>query len=286
VLKRWSLAALISFAPLSAYASNYLFLNDDYIQQTRVVLTQADAQAPSTFDKGSPAEAKYVQAVAGLRQQLDAISHAETFKKLKPELVAEVKDQQFADNLNTFKFALNAMATKAGKTPTQLFPAYEKWVQTEAAVVSTGIDQRLKAFETRFGPDSEQINFLELFTGEFFFRGDESAPSPWEPITRLSAIQATTAGPGLVSSFELGMNYYFLEGVPSPLSMVGISNHLGVAASLQYLNDPHLLHFEGRPSLGLMLHLDRKEAGLSWDPDRHNVRITLGYAVQFIPFLM
>jgi len=128
---------------------------------------------------------------------MDAITHAELFKKLKPDVVAEVKDHQFADNLNTFKFALTAISAKAGKPPAELFPSYENWVKTEAAVVSAGVDQRLKAFEVRYGPDSEQINFIELFTGECFFRGDESAPSPWEPITRLSAIQATTSGPGL-----------------------------------------------------------------------------------------
>jgi len=83
------------------------------------------------------------------------------------------------------------------------------------------------------------------------------------------------------------MNYYFVKGVvPLPLSVIGLSNHFGVAASLQYLNDPHLLHFTGRPSLGIMFHLDRKEAGISWDPDQHKPRFTLGYAVQFVPFLL
>lgn len=270
------------------WASDYLFLSPRYLQLTQVLLKEADARAGDTFEAGSAAASKYAAAVGALRKQLSDLSQARLLKKLKPGMVAEVKDKEFADNLNTFKFALNAMTTKAGKaSPSEIFPTYEEWIKTETAVVQMGVEERLRGFETRFGPDSEQINFIELFVGETLFKGDESGPSSWEPIVRLSAVQLTTSGPGLTSSFEAGMNYYFVkQEAPAPLRWIGVNNHVGIAASLQYLNDPRLMRFEGRPAFGLTFHLDRKEVGANWDPDRKMVRMTLGYAFQFVPFLL
>lgn len=287
-MRKIILLGLFLCSPLAAtWASDYLFLNDRYLTLTQDMVAQADKLAPATFETGSKADATYRQTSAALRTQISEIRRAKLFKKLKEDKVAQVKDQAFAANLNTFKFGLGEMAKKTGKTLPELFPSYENWVKTEVAVVQMGLDQRLQAFTTRFGPDSEQVNFIELFTGEALFRGDEAAPSPWEPIFRLSAVQMTTSGPGIVSSFETGMNFYFTKSEPpAPLSWIGISNHIGLAASLQYLNDPRLMRFEGRPSFGLMVHLDRKEVGASWDPDRKTVRMTLGYAFQFVPFLL
>jgi len=287
-LSRVAAATLMFMWPLAPlWAGDYLYLNPRYVQLTRQMLDQADPYARATFAEGTETRTTYLQATASLREQLDSISRARLFKKMKPSLVTEVKDKSFAENLNTFNFALQAIARKEGKKQAEIFPTYQEWVQTEAAVVQKGVDHRLKAFETRFGPESEQVNFIELFAGEALFRGDEAAPSPWEPIFRLSAVQLTTAGPGLVSSFQAGMNYYFVKSQPpTPLRWIGLSNHLGLAATLQYLNDPRLLRFEGRPAFGFAIHLDRKEIGMSWDPDEKTVRMSMGYAFQFIPFLM
>lgn len=268
-----------------AAASDYLFLNRRYITLTRRMLADAESRAGAAFEASSEARNRFDQSISRLRAQLDAVTRGKLFKKLKPESVAEVKNKEFAEELNTFKFGLRAIAAKAGQEPAALFPAYEEWVKTETSVVSMGIDQRLQAFETRFGPDSEPINFLEFFLGEALLKGDESAPSPWEPILRLSAVHLTTAGPGLTSSFQAGLNHYFLQG-PGFFRWIGLNNHVGVAASLQYLNDPRLMRFEGRPAFGVVLHLDRKEVGASWDPNDKTVRMTLGYSFQFIPLVL
>jgi len=151
--------------------------------------------------------------------------------------------------------------------------------------VKAGLDQRLAAFETRFGPDSEPINILELFVGEKFLAGNEAGPSPWEPIVRFSAVQLSSKGPGVTSGIQVGTNYYFVKGAPALLKWAGVSNHIGVAGLLQYNEDPGLFRFKGRPSFGILFHLDRKEAGFVWDNEEDKIRFTLGYSFQFIPFV-
>jgi hypothetical protein len=277
--------ATLLAAPL--HASDYLFLSRRYVQLTQDVMKEANAQADKIMKAGSPLRERYDAATSELQKTFDELGRAKVFKKLKPGMTAEVKDEAFAKNLNVFKDALRWMAEQAGQPPEALFPSYTTWINTETAVVQQGLTKRLDAFETRFGPDSEQINFIELLLGEAFFRGDEAAPSPWEPIVRLSAVQLTTAGPGLVSSFQTGMNYYFVKrSPPAPLKWIGVTNHVGLAATLQYLNDPRLLRFEGRPAFGFVLHMDRKEVGANWDPDQETVRLTLGYAFQFVPLML
>jgi len=271
------------FTAPTLWASNYLFLDKPYLDLTEKIQTEADAQASHFLEKGSALETKYKQVAASLRAQISDVQRARLLKKLKPELVVQTKDQQFADNLNSFKDALNYMVQKSGKSPVALFPSYDEWQKVETQAVSQGLDQRLDAFQTRFGPDSEPVNFIEYFGGELLLPGTEAGPSAWEPIARLSPVQATSAG-AAVSSAEAGMNYYFVNRpAPAPLRWVGITNHVGLAATLQYLNNPRIFHFQGRPAFGLTLHLDRKELGASWDPDSKTVRVNIGYAFQVVP---
>jgi hypothetical protein len=66
---------------------------------------------------------------------------------------------------------------------------------------------------------------------------------------------------------------------------MGASNHIGVSASVQYLSDPGLFKAQGKPSFGILVHMDRKEVGVSWDDEEDKIRLTLGYAFQFIPLV-
>jgi hypothetical protein len=280
-------AGIIFFYLPVAQASSYLFLDKPYLDLTQQVIQEANAKAVSLLSTDATLSAKYKQVSQSLQTQLDQVRKARLFKKLKPELVTQARDQQFADTLNSFKDALNFMATKAATSPSKEFPSYDTWQKAEASAVSQGLDQRLSAFEARFGPDSESVNVIEYFAGQVIWPGDEASPSAWEPIARLSPVQATTAGSGVVTTAEAGMNYYFLNGeAPVPFRWIGISNHIGVAATLQYLDHTALFHFEGRPAFGVTLHIDRKELGVSYDPDAKKVRVNLGYAFQVIPFAL
>jgi hypothetical protein len=84
---------------------------------------------------------------------------------------------------------------------------------------------------------------------------------------------------------ELGANYYFINGVPKPLSLIGLSNHIGLAATMQYLEEPGAFNFKGRPAFGAVVHLDRKEVGVTWDDVEDKFRLTVGYSFQFVPFV-
>ena len=135
------LVGLVLFGGVTASrASQYLFLDKPYLDWTDKVLNEADASA-HTLLAGSAMEPKYRQVSAALRAQIEEVARARLFKKLKPELVAETKDQQFADTLNSFKDALNYMVQKSGKSPGVLFPSYDAWQKAEAQAVSQGLDR-------------------------------------------------------------------------------------------------------------------------------------------------
>jgi hypothetical protein len=280
---------LIAFVALAvhtaAFASDYLFINVPYLKATREVITEANVQAASIFQSSSTFAAKYADVSASLTDQIRAVERKRLQKKTGSDVVTDTKDKQFADTLNAFKDALNAMSQRSGRPLRELLPSYDRWNKMETAVVQSGVDERLSAYQTRYGPDSEPINIVELLIGEKFLTGDESGPSAWEPILRLSAVQITTRGSGLTSSFQIGANYYFVNGVPKPLGLVGLSNHIGLAAALQYLDDPAVFDFKGRPSFGAVLHADRKEIGVMWDNVEDKFRLTLGYSFQFVPFV-
>jgi hypothetical protein len=285
-MRKTLLTAIVLFTTLSAWAGDYLFLNKRYLSLTEAVLKEADAEATRQFAQRPEFATKWDQASNALQSHIDAVQKARLLKKIKPETVSQQNDRAFAEALNAVKDGLNLMASESKKTPTQLFPSYSEWMQVEAAVVKDGLEQRLAAYQTRYGPESEQINIVEFLIGEAFLHGDEGGPAAWEPIARLTPVQATSAGAGLTSTAQLGANYYFVNGVPKgPLSWV-VSNHIGLAATLQYLEDPRIFRFRGKPCYGLQLHLDKKEVGLTWDANENTFRATLGYAFQFIPLAL
>jgi hypothetical protein len=205
------------------------------------------------------------------------------FKEFDPADVKETNDTRFKGALSTFTFALETLADETGKRPSDFVKSYNTWSRLEADVVAKGLDQRLTAYDIRYGPESERINALEWFTGELLFKGTEAGPSAWEPISRLTPVQFTSAGPGLVSTIQAGMNYYFLDGDPGFLKWIGIKNHVGFALAMQYLSREQLANFKGKPSYGFVVHMDRREIGMTWDEAEKQVRVTLGYAFQFVP---
>jgi len=275
----------ILLSALPCWAGDYLFLSKKYLSLTEKVLTQADAEATKTFPAGSPFAGKWGQATGDLRLHIKEVQRARLLKKLKPEMVAQTKDQAFADALNRVKDGLNVLSDKTQKPLSDLLPSHREWTQVEAAVVAGGLDQRLAAYELRYGPESEQINILEFLAGETFFHGDEGGPGAWEPIARFTPVQATSAG-AVTSTAQLGANYYFVHGTPKGPLGWAVSNHVGIAATLQYLEDPRIFRFRGKPCFGMQLHLDKKEVGFSWDQNDKTFRMTLGYALQFIPLAL
>jgi len=282
---RKSLFAVVVFlSALPCWAGDYLFLSKRYLSLTEKVLVEADKKAPAVFPSDSPFSKKWGEAVGDLRAQINAVQKARLLKKLKPEMVTQTKNEAFAASLNRVKDGLNAMSDQARQPLADLVPSYREWTQVEARVVSAGLEQRLESFETRYGPESEQINVIEFLIGEAFLKGNEGGPGAWEPIARVAPVQATTAG-AVTSTAQLGANYYFVNGSPKGLGWVA-SNHVGLAATLQYLEDPRVFRFRGKPCFGLQLHLDKKEVGFSWDQNDQTFRMTLGYALQFIPLAL
>jgi hypothetical protein len=268
-----------------SWAGDYLFLNSAYASLTEDVLNEADLWSKDVFK--DPALLQKYQAASGdLRARIEEAQVDQRFKKMKAEDVADVKDAAFAASLNAFKDFLNEMESSSGKPLPELLPSYAAWTHREIEIVKAGLDKRLGAYQTRFGPESEQINIVELLISQRFMAGDESGPQPWEPILRVVPVQITSRGEGLTSTAQLGMNYYFLDGAPKPLRLLGIANHVGAAVTLQYLDHPGPFEVKGKPSIGLLLHFDRKEAGVAYDPTDDRIRFTLGYSFQFIPLVM
>lgn len=281
-------AVALVFSSLGlAFAADYVFLSPAYLSATKDVIGEANEKAPTYFRDPPTAFARYDNAQRRLYDDVTRIQREQFFKKVSADTVSDTRDKEFSDALNGFKDAINAMADTADKPLEKLLPSYAAWNHLETQVVKAGLEQRLTAYKTRFGPDSEPINVLELLISQKALPGNEAGPAPWEPILRMEAVGVTTSGPGLTSTIQTGMNYYFLNGQPpKPLQWLTVSNHVGVAAMLQYLDRPGVLELKGRPSFGVMLHLDRKEIGVAWDDANNRFRLTLGYAFQFIPMLM
>jgi len=279
--------ALVFSATGLGFAGDYLFLSPAYLSATKAVISEANERAPLYFRDPPEALARYDNAQHRLYEDVTRVQRAQFFKKVSAETVSEVKDAAFADALNGFKDAINAMSEAADQPLQKLLPSYAEWSRMETRVVKAGLEQRLSAYQTRFGPESEPINVLELLISQKWLPGDEAGPAPWEPILRVEAVGITTRGSGLTSTIQTGMNYYFLDGKPpKPLQWLTVSNHVGVAAMLQYLDKPGVLELRGRPSFGVIVHLDRKEIGVAWDDANDRLHLTLGYAFQFVPMLM
>ncbi len=279
-------AVFVFYLSPVVFAGNFVFTSDAYLKLTKQVIREANVTAPIIFGSTGSLIGKYETAQVELEGIIDEAQKKRIHKKVTPQTVDDTQDKRFADALNKFNEFINLMSDQSHKPLSELLPSFDRWTRMETAVVKTGLDQRLAAYQTRFGPESEPINILEFGLSQKFLAGDESGPSPWEPILRFSAVQITSQGSGLTSGFQMGMNHYFLGGkAPKPLSLIGISNHVGVAAVVQYLEDPGAFNFKGRPSFGLVLHLDRKEAGLIWDDQEDRLRVTVGYAFQFIPLV-
>ncbi len=285
--RRAALAAVLLTVATLAHAGNYLFISPPYLVATLDVVKDAREHAPAAF-KGD-AEMVKTMAVAAdaLEARVQDVRREQVFKKVKEDSITDREDVVFAEALNNFKDGLNAMSDAAGKKLQDLLPSWDRWNRMEINLVSQGLDQRLAAYRTRFGPDSEPINLVEYLASQTVLPGTEAGPSAWEPIARVSAVQATTRGTGLTSSVQLGMNHYFLNGrAPAPFRWIGLGNHVGIAAMLQYLDHPGILSVKGRPAFGVMFHLDRKEIGVSWDNAEDRLNLTVGYAFQFVPMVM
>ncbi len=285
--KSFLLVSTLLLSSSISFAGDIVFFDQPYLQMTKRVVKEADAQAAVLFSGAPASYTLYVSSRDALLDQIEKVERARIFKKLKADNLVQEKNVPFKDALNGFKAHLSNMIVPPNRSPASYLPSFAEWNRTENALDQAATDQRLLAYETRFGPDSEPINIVELFIGEKFLPGDKMGPSAWEPIFRVSAVQATNQGSGVTSTMEWGANYYYLDGrVPKPFKWIGVSNHVGAALALQYRKDSHILNFEGRPSFGVMFHLDRKEAGLTWDPDEDKIRLTLGYAFQFVPLAL
>lgn len=294
MIRRAAAAAVFVLLAGAAAAGDAVFLNCRYLELTQRVAAESEAPAARAFANDAELKKLFENTRQALNGQLAArqsacreVERGLLFKRFNPLAVEEITDPALAATLRQFNDGLNAIAEAERKPLTEVFPTYAQWNRLEAEVVGKGLKSRLMAYEVRYGPDSERINFLEWVAGEWIFKGTESGPSVWEPIFRVSPVQFTTAGSGLVSTAQLGVNHYFTQGeVPLPLRWIGVTNHLGVAAALQYLDDPELGKFQGPPAWGFVLHLDRREVGLTWHETRKQVRVTLGYAFQFVPMVM
>ncbi len=274
-----------------ARAADTIFFNCPYLEATREMVREADGPARTAFAQNPVGSKAYEDSRAILLEEIanrtDACKETKRrilFKQFDRNAVREETDPRFAESLRTFNQALNFIADQSGKPLNAVFPSYDRWNRMEAETVGKGLDQRLTAYEVRYGPESERINFLEWFAGEWLLKGTEAGPSAWEPIARLTPVQFTSAGSGLVSTFQLGLNRYFLSGkAPGPLGWIGIKNHAGLALAMQYLDNPRPGRFEGKPAYGFVFHMDRREVGLTWAEAEKQVKITLGYAFQFVP---
>jgi hypothetical protein len=279
--------ALAALTAASAAAGNYLFLSKRYLALTEKVAEEAGVAAEGAFPPDAKLKDQFAATRTALKEMARDANRARILKEMGTGAVMQTEDARFTETLNAFKDGLNYVSQKKEKPLEKLLPTYKEWFRVELDAVERGLDQRLAAYEVRYGPESERLNFLEWLAGEIAFPGGEGAPSPWEPIARLTPIQATTAGSGLVSTVQVGLNRYFIDGKPpAALKWIGVRNHVGLAASLQYLDQPRPARFEGRPAFGVVLHMDRRELGLAWDPSTHNVRATVGYAFQVLPLVM
>jgi hypothetical protein len=266
----------------SAGAGDYLFLSQPYLDLTQKVMEQADALARDTLAPEPSLASKFKEVRGSLERHIQAAKRDRGLKRATPGAVLQKRDESFAQDLNAFKNALNFMGRQKQKPLAELLPAYDAWNKTETFVVQKGLEQRMDAYLVRYGPESERLNGLEWVAGEILFRGDEGGPSPWEPIARFTPVHFVNTGTGLVSTVQVGVNRYFLDGAPGVFKWIA-PNHVGVAAAVYYLDHPQLGRFKGRPSPGLVLHLDRKEIGVAWQESAKTVRVTLGYAFQFVP---
>lgn len=271
----------------SAWAGDYLFVNPVYLSQTRVVINDARAAASALLAN----DAEALTTFTTFSQTLDTLvvdrQRKQALKKIKADDLESTADTTFAKALNDFKDGLSAMADIANSPIEKIIPSYDRWNRLETAVVKRGLEERLAAYETRFGAESEPINILEYVVSQKFFSGDEGGPAAWEPIFRVTPVQLTSRGNGLTSTAQVGMNFYFVDrSAPTVLKWLGVTNHVGVAAAVQYLDEPGIFNAKGKPSYGVIVHLDRKEVGLSWDDDEDKIRFNLGYAFQFVPMAL
>lgn len=261
-----------------------MFFNARYLALTRQLMQEVDPQVQSTF-AGNPETLKTYDAA---RRTLDdftsEIRGGLLFKRVDGELLSSVEDPKIAQALNVFNDAMNAAAEAAGKKHREIFPTYAEWNRLETELVREGLAKKLNSYEVRYGPDSERINFLEWFLSEAVNDRGRAGPGAWEPILRLTPVQFVSAGSGVASAAQIGTNYYFVEGAPPKfLKLAGVKNHVGAALTLQYLGETRIAHFKGKPAVGAVIHLDRREIGVSYDSEAKKTRLTLGYSFQFVP---
>jgi hypothetical protein len=275
----------LSLAQVSAAAEG-----QDYFKLFRAVVSESRKAAPDAF-KANP---ERLRPFIGFADSVDAAlakelpSGFEYLKRVRTSENRQLADQELLAAVKGFNSGLGHMMDAAGEEGfPKLVPSYHAWNSLETGLLMDALRRRLAAYEVRYGPDSERLNILEYIAVQVPpFRSGDAGPKAWEPIARLTPISLTSGASAPVSTVQAGVNYYFLNGPPDWLDRLGVENHIGFAAALQYLEPEKPLHFNGRPTFGFVLHLDRKEVGFTWTEARRQAQVTFGYAFQFVPLGM
>lgn len=259
----------------------------DYFRLFRAVVAETKNAAPRAFkDQPDKLQAfnRFADAV-GAALDKETPSGFEYLKRVRAAHNRLLVDQELVTAVKGFNSGLVHLMNAAGDDDfMKLVPSYHAWNSLETDLTMDALRNRLAAYEVRYGPDSERLNIVEYLAVQVPpFRSGGDGPKAWEPIARVSPVSLTSGASAPVSSIQAGVNYYFLDGPPDWLDRLGIENHFGFAAALQYLEPEKPLHFKGRPTFGFILHLDRKEVGFTWTEARKQAQITFGYAFQFVP---
>lgn len=277
MMRASSAASLVVFLAVSpCWAGDDL--NAQYFKLFRQVIAEGRREAPKAF----VSDPKSLEKFLGLAEKAEKALNG----MIPPgsAYLKKVRKATDAKPFNDFNFALQSLAAASGTELEQLLPSYDSWNSMETDLTLEALNARIASYEVRYGPGSECLNILEFLAVQAPpFRGGLGGPKAWEPIARLTPVSLTSGASAPVSTFQGGINYYFLGGAPSWMQRFGVSNHVGVAAALQYLEPEKPLHFRGQPTFGVIFHLDRSEVGFTWTEAKKQAQITLGYAFQFVP---
>lgn len=288
----WVLAGVLLCAPLTGWAAEARFLGEELLQLTHQVMTEAPPLAEKKWGRESENYKTFMELRDNLQRELDralpvgwANKKQRWLKSYSPPGPRKIDDEGLKKALEGFNSALTELV--AGASGAAIPASFVEMRKASANDLATGLESRLSAYQIRFGTASERVNWLELGLGAVLFQGDETGPNHLEPIARLSPVNFSSLSDGPVSTFQLGGNWYFLDGPPDGAwSWLRVQNHFGVALALAYPDGAKVLRWNGKPSWGAVLHFDKTEIGITYGGDRRQFGVSLGYAFQFIPMGM
>lgn len=160
---------------------------------------------------------------------------------------------------------------------------WKGWYDVMGKIESLKIEKSLRNFEIRYGGNSEKINLIELLIINWIppFKGDINGPSPWEPILRFTPICYNITDNRFIKTFQIGMNYYFLEGSFSFLKWL---HHFGIAFVIGDTENQRIYQMDTKKlSFGTLVHLGKCQFGIIKDNRDNSLKLISTIDFQILP---